>query len=89
MKHGLRKFYCFLLAALALLALAALQPALAQCPMCRTAMEHGGEAAARTLNIGIVVLLVPPVALFCSIFAVAYKKVKGEEESESSIVNRQ
>ncbi|HYY95628.1 MAG TPA: hypothetical protein VE713_14085 [Pyrinomonadaceae bacterium] len=80
MKHGLMKLSCRLLAALSL---AALQPAgaLAQCPMCRTAVEHAG-AAARTLNFGIVVLLVPPVAIFCSIFAVAYKKVKGEENGE-------
>ena len=82
MKHGRRKLYRPLLAALALLALAALQPALAQCPMCRTAMEHGGAAAARTLNVGIVVLLLPPVAIFCSIFAVASKKLKGEEDAE-------
>ncbi|MDQ3745322.1 MAG: hypothetical protein M3444_13145 [Acidobacteriota bacterium] len=83
MKHELRKLSCRLLAALSLAALAALQPAgaLAQCPMCRTAVEHAG-AAARTLNFGIVVLLVPPVAIFCSIFAVAYKKVKIENESE-------
>ncbi len=81
MKHGLVKLSCRLLAALSLAALAALQPAgaLAQCPMCRTAVEHAG-AAARTLNFGIVVLLVPPVAIFCSIFAVAYRK--GEEDGE-------
>ena len=83
--NGRRKtLFKFLLAALALAALSALQPAsaLAQCPMCRTALEHGSAAAARTLNIGIVVLLIPPVAIFCSIFAVAYKKVKGEEDGE-------
>ncbi|PYS85537.1 MAG: hypothetical protein DMF67_00890 [Acidobacteria bacterium] len=85
MNRRVNKFYYFLLAALALAALSALFPAgaLAQCPMCRTAIEHAGDAAARTLNFGIVVLLVPPVAIFCSIFAVAYKKVKGEEEDES------
>ena len=84
MKHGRKKLYCLLLAALALASLSALLPAsaLAQCPMCRTALDHAGAAAARTLNIGIVVLLVPPVAIFCSIFAVAYKKVKGEGENE-------
>jgi hypothetical protein len=82
MKHGRRKLYLLLFAALALLALAALQPALAQCPMCRTAVDRGGAAAARTLNVGIVVLLLPPVAIFCSIFAVAYRKVKGEEDGE-------
>ena len=85
MKNGRRKLYRLLFAALALLALAALQPALAQCPMCRTAVDHGGAAAARTLNVGIVVLLLPPVAIFCSIFAVAYKKVKGEDEQSHDL----
>ena len=79
-----KTLFNFLLAAIALAALSALFPpgALAQCPMCRTALEHGGAAAARTLNFGIVVLLVPPVAIFCSIFAVAYKKVKGEDNEQ-------
>ena len=77
-----RTVYYSLLAALALAALAALCPAgaPAQCPMCRAGLEHGGEAT-RSLNYGILVLLVPPVAIFCSIFAVAYKKVKGEDEN--------
>lgn len=85
MNRSVDRFYFFLLTALMLAALSALSPAgaLAQCPMCRTAMDHGG-AAARTLNVGIVVLLIPPVAIFCSIFAVAYKKVKGEEEVEQN-----
>ena len=52
--------------------------ALAQCALCRTALQDSGEATARTLNLGILVLLVPPVAIFCTIFAVAYKKGKGE-----------
>ena len=79
-----KTLFNFVIAALALAALSALFPAgaLAQCPMCRTALEHGGAAAARTLNFGIVVLLVPPVAIFCSIFAVAYKKVKGEDNEQ-------
>jgi hypothetical protein len=79
-----KKLFILLAAALALAALSLLQPAgaLAQCPMCRTALDRGSAAAARTLNIGIVVLLVPPVAIFCSIFAVAYKRVKGEGDDE-------
>ena len=52
--------------------------ALAQCALCRTALKDSGEATARTLNLGILVLLIPPVAIFCTIFAVAYKKGKGE-----------
>ena len=83
MNHGRRTVYYFLLAALALAALAALCPAaaLAQCPMCRAGLEHGGDAT-RSLNYGILVLLVPPVAIFCSIFGVAYKKMKGEQDRE-------
>jgi hypothetical protein len=84
MKERRKTLFNVLPAALALAALAALQPvaALAQCPMCRTAIDHAGGAAARTLNFGIVVLLIPPVAIFCSIFAVAYKKVKGEDNEQ-------
>jgi len=52
--------------------------ALAQCALCRTALQDSGAATARTLNLGILVLLIPPVAIFCTIFAVAYKKGKGE-----------
>jgi hypothetical protein len=66
-------------AALALAALAAAWPeaALAQCPLCRSAIEQAGDQTARTINLGIVVLLIPPVSIFCAIFAVAYKKSKG------------
>ena len=56
--------------------------AAAQCPLCRTALEHGGDAAARTMNIAILVLLIPPVSLFCSIFAIAYRKRKGDEDEK-------
>lgn len=48
--------------------------AFAQCAMCRTALNSpGGAAMARNLNIGIIVLLIPPVAIFCGIFFSAYK----------------
>lgn len=45
----------------------------AQCALCRTAVQGGGEKTARAMNLGILVLLVPPVAIFCAIFAVALK----------------
>jgi len=54
--------------------------ALAQCAMCRTALEDGGGATARTMNLGIIVLLIPPVAIFCTIFAVAYRKGKVSDD---------
>lgn len=60
-----------LLAALGLCAL----PALAQCPLCKLSVETSeqGKMMAKGLNIGILVLLVPPVTVFCSIFAYAFK----------------
>ena len=59
-------------------------PALAQCPMCRLAVEDSaqGKTMARGLNFGILVLLVPPVTVFCSIFFLAYKHRKPPETTE-------
>jgi hypothetical protein len=51
----------------------------AQCALCKTAVEQAGGAAARAMNLGILVLLVPPVAIFCAIFAVAYRGEKRDE----------
>ena len=72
-------------AALALAALAAAWPetALAQCPLCRSAVQNAGDQTARTLNLAIVVLLIPPVSIFCAIFAVVYRKTKGDEEVQN------
>jgi hypothetical protein len=53
--------------------------AVAQCPLCRTALEGRNDSSARTINLAILVLLIPPVSIFCSIFAFAYKKRKGGE----------
>ncbi len=52
----------------------------AQCALCRSALEKAGEQTARTLNLGILVLLVPPVAIFCTIFVAAYRKGRGDEK---------
>ncbi len=43
----------------------------AQCAMCRTALTSATNARfMRNFNIGVLVLLVPPVTIFCSIFIV-------------------
>ena len=42
----------------------------AQCAMCRAALTAANERFARNFNIGVLVLLVPPAAIFCSIFIV-------------------
>lgn len=52
----------------------------AQCPLCRTALEGASAATARAMNLGILVLLVPPVAIFCALFAALRRKPEGEEE---------
>ena len=40
----------------------------AQCSMCRTALGGSNSAFIRNFNIGVLVLLVPPVTIFCGIF---------------------
>ena len=41
----------------------------AQCSMCRAALTNSSNARlVRGLNLGVLVLLAPPVTIFCSIF---------------------
>jgi hypothetical protein len=41
----------------------------AQCSMCRAALTNATNARfVRGLNLGVLVLLIPPVTIFCSIF---------------------
>jgi hypothetical protein len=77
-------FFIFVVAALLLVALSALLPeaAYAQCPLCRAGLMNGGERTARTMNFAIIVLLIPPVSIFCSFFVVAYKKIKKDDKGE-------
>ena len=63
-----------------LLVLLAPDAADAQCAMCKSAVSAAGEQATRAMNSGILVLLIPPVAIFCSIFAVFIRYKNGGEE---------
>ena len=46
-------------------------PAVGQCSMCKTALTGANNALfVRDFNIAVLVLLVPPVTIFCSIFVV-------------------
>ncbi len=46
----------------------------AQCAMCRSALTSATNSRfIRNFNIGVLVLLAPPVAMFCSIFVVLRK----------------
>jgi len=59
--------------------------ALGQCSMCRSALAGSSNAFfVRNFNIGVLVLLVPPVTIFCSIFVVLkrYKKTDDEDEGD-------
>jgi len=51
------------------------ESALAQCVMCRASIG-GNSAFVRNLNIGVLVLLVPPVFIFCTIFVLAFRQRK-------------
>jgi hypothetical protein len=60
------------LAAVVVLLLSA--PADAQCSMCRAVLSGSNNARfMRNFNIGVLVLLIPPVTIFCSIFVVLRK----------------
>jgi uncharacterized BrkB/YihY/UPF0761 family membrane protein len=64
-----------LFSVLAMLLFGTILPALAQCPMCRASVEGSPEAAAATSqwNIAVLVLLVPPVAMFVGMFVLIYR----------------
>ncbi|HYO99745.1 MAG TPA: hypothetical protein VER76_06110 [Pyrinomonadaceae bacterium] len=64
----------FLLCALVAAALWIFAPdAAAQCAMCKASASNLDTISARTLNIATLILLCPPVAIFCAIFVIAYK----------------
>lgn len=54
-------------------------PADAQCSMCRAALNGSNNARfIRYFNIGVLVLLIPPVTIFCSIF-ILLRKFRGTD----------
>lgn len=56
----------------------------AQCALCKTSVSNSdkAEATARTLNLAVVVLLVPPATIFCSVFIIAFRRRNSGEEDE-------
>jgi hypothetical protein len=70
-----------LLASLALLLLLS-TTAFGQCAMCRASLAGSNNSFfIRNFNIGVLVLLVPPVTIFCSIFvALRHYRATGDEE---------
>ena len=56
----------------------------AQCAMCRASLAGSNNATfIRNLNIGVLVLLIPPVTIFCSIFVIL-KRRKDEGRSDDA-----
>ena len=49
------------------------QDSVAQCAMCKASAANLDSVSARNLNISTLILLCPPVAIFCAIFVIAYK----------------
>ena len=56
-------------------------PVAAQCALCKNAVAGSPEAArlSESLNFAIIVLLIPPVLIFCGIFLVAFRYRKARE----------
>lgn len=61
--------------------LAAGQTVFAQCAMCKSAIAGAPEAArlSARLNLAVIVLLIPPVAIFCGIFYAVFKQKSRKE----------
>ena len=55
----------------------------AQCSLCRSALAGAPEAAklSARLNLAVLVLLIPPVAIFCGIFYAVFRQRKSREDT--------
>lgn len=81
MKYNLR-FLVFVILTLSVLFVFS-SDANAQCSMCRAALNGSNNAKfLRNFNIGVLVLLLPPVSIFCSIFIVLKRHRGGEATKE-------
>jgi hypothetical protein len=74
----------FLILALAAVVILVAEPALAQCAMCKQAVASSEEAQrlSKTMNFAILVLLLPPVAIFVGIFGVFYRSRNAHRRDE-------
>jgi hypothetical protein len=83
MRPGLQKLVLLSVAAAIALLLVA-SSASAQCSMCRAALAGSNNAFfIRNFNIGVLVLLVPPVTMFCSIFVVLKRYHREDQRPDS------
>lgn len=77
------KFSLIAAGAIALL-LVSISPSQAQCAMCRSALSGSptGAKLSQSFNFAILVLLIPPVMIFCGIFLAAFKYRKAADEAQ-------
>lgn len=68
-----RTAWFLIVASLAVLLMA--DSTFAQCVMCRASLG-ANSTFMRNFNIGVLVLLVPPVSIFCTIFVIAFRHRK-------------
>ncbi len=81
MPLGWRRVLVLVVMAVAVLLLANTY-AEAQCSMCRAALTSATNSRfIRNFNIGVLVLLVPPVTIFCSIF-IALRKFRATDNTD-------
>lgn len=58
--------------------------AMGQCSMCRAALAGSNNPFfIRNFNIGVLVLLIPPVTIFCSIFVVLKRYKATDDEADN------
>jgi hypothetical protein len=67
--------YFFFITAVAACVVAFAAPVFSQCAMCRASLGSNSSFL-KSFNIGVLVLLVPPVTMFCTIFIVAIRHRK-------------
>ena len=80
MRFSLHKLVLLIVAAAMVLLLST--GVTAQCSMCRAALAGSNNAFfIRNFNIGVLVLLLPPVTMFCSIFVVL-KRYHREDQQQ-------
>jgi hypothetical protein len=84
MRLSLKRLILLSVAAVITLLLVA-SSASAQCAMCRAALAGSNNAFfIRNFNIGVLVLLVPPVTMFCSIFVVLKRYHRDDQRPDDS-----
>ena len=66
------RLFIMVMTAVALVALGCL-PALAQCAMCKATASGLDAAAAKQLDTAVVMMVSPPVAIFCAFIYLTYK----------------